>query len=220
MCRRLVVAGITSLVMVAISAPARAATLVADWRMNEPSGSTVMNDSATADGAQNGTITGDVVLDGARYEFSPNGGAGYVTVPDDPVLDPGDQNLSFTARVTISEAPVTDFNVFRKGTGRQQHYKMEVVQRPRAIRVRCLFRGSNGPAVAITKGNIQVGIEYGLRCTKTASTIELHINEQQSFTKPASVGSIANDNPLVIARNEDGDDQLIGFMNMLTVSTG
>jgi hypothetical protein len=177
-----------------------------------------MTDSATADGAQNGTIVGDVVLTGTHYVFSSNGQAGYVNVPDDPALDPLDQNLSFTARVNLSQAPVTDFNVFRKGPGRLQHYKMEVKKTNRAIKVRCHFKGTNGIA-ALTKGNIQVGTEYALRCTKTATTIELAVNDQV-FTKAANVGSISNDSPLVIARNEDGDDQLIGSMNLLTVTIG
>jgi hypothetical protein len=213
--RRGLIGFVAVALLVASAAPAGAAlTEVANWPMNETSGQ--MLDYATADGANNGDLVGVIDRSGTDYTFDSLGE--YVRVPDAPSLDPGSQDISFTAVVNISQSPVTDFNVFRKGPGRSQHYKMEIKKTASGNKARCAFRGSNGVA-AVQRFNIQPGTWYTITCTKTTNSISVQVGSR-TRTKAATLGSIDNDSPVMLAQNEDGDDQLLGRMNMLKISIG
>jgi hypothetical protein len=242
--RVLLTTGLAASLMTITAAPARAATVVALWHMDEAeSGTEIMLDCATDDGANNGTTSnvvagdsGDPTVSETECESAPDqtpgGNHGYffdgtepeseVTVPDAPSLDPGSADISFTAHVNFVTHPVatSDYGVVRKGPGRNQHYKMELKPNNARTRTRarCSFRGSSGRST-ITKGPNLLDGWHTVTCFKTSNRIGVTV-DGVSFTKNVTIGSITNTSPVMIGRNEDGDDQYFGNMDELDITIG
>src|SRR5918999_5379310 len=233
----LLAAGLVASLMTIAAPPAQAATLVALWHMDEAeSGTEIMLDCATADGASDGTTSNVVAGDSGDPTVSetecdeapdqtPGGNHGYffdgtsppseVTVPDAPSLNPGSANFSFTAHVNFITHPsaTSDYGVIRKGPGRSQHYKMELKPNKTRTRTRarCSFSGSSG-RTTITKGPNLIDGWHTVTCFKTSNQVGVRV-DGVSFTKNFTIGSITNNSPVNIGRNEDGDDQYFGNMD-------
>ncbi|MGI8520928.1 MAG: LamG-like jellyroll fold domain-containing protein [Actinomycetota bacterium] len=242
--RGLLVGGLVASLTTIAAAPAQAATSVALWHMDEAeSGTEIMRDCATDDGANDGTTTnvragdnGDPTVSETECEAAPDetpdGNHGYffdgtapesvVTVPDAASLNPGAADISFTAHVNFVTPPVatSDYGVMRKGPGSTQHYKMEL--KPNATktrtRARCSFSGSSG-RTTITKGPDLINGWHTITCFKTSNQIGVTV-DGTTFTKSITIGSITNTSPVGIGRNEDGDDQYFGNMDELSITIG
>ncbi len=111
---------VAAALLVALAPSTAFAATVAEWEMDEPEGATTMNDSASFGGANDGTInsvkTGVPPLwSGTAYQF--NGATSYVSVPDDPSLDPGSADITVQARVKIEDGEILDdsYDIIRKG---------------------------------------------------------------------------------------------------------
>jgi hypothetical protein len=242
--RGLLVAGLVASLTMIAAAPAQAATLVALWHMDEAeSGTEIMRDCATDDGANDGTTSNVVAGDSgdptvaeteceSAPDETPGGNHGYffdgtapeseVTVPDAASLNPGSADISFTAHVNFITHPsaTSDYGVVRKGPGKNQHYKMELKpNRARSrTRARCSFRGSSG-RTTITKGPDLINGWHTVTCFKTSNQIGVTV-DGATFTKSITIGSITNTSPVMVGRNEDGDDQYFGNMDELSITIG
>jgi len=87
--------------MVALPVTA-SAEVVAEWRMDELAGASTMTDSAAAGGGNDGmlsSVTTGVqgLVSGNAYRF--DGATSYVTVADNPALDPASADITVTATV-------------------------------------------------------------------------------------------------------------------------
>src|SRR3712207_9552891 len=95
----------------------------ADWQMSETSGP--MIDSS---GNNNNGSPTDVLQTGSAYTF--NGSTSRVAVPDNDSLDPLEKDITLTASVQVTNAPMEDdsYDVVRKGLSATSggDYKMEI----------------------------------------------------------------------------------------------
>jgi hypothetical protein len=218
----------------ALPAAAQAVT-VADWQLDESSGS-VMTDSSG--NGLNGTIGPDVVL----HEATPTG-FGYrfkgdwwvvndgrlVTVPDNPQLDPGSGTYAVTIRFKTG---AVDPNIIQKGQANQSggYWKLALKQGwPR-----CHFRDASGTTKAIGFVNdkrpetkVADGQWHTLRCERTATGVKLTIDygEPDAISKfiKGSLGVIDNKRPLSLGGKLDCDgtkvtcDYFAGAVDWVTI---
>ena len=211
-------AGATSAATTVVQATSTQPGLVALWHMDEASG-TVMYDSI---GNHTGTLhsvqTGLPGFLGSGYGF--NGSSSYVSVPTAGDLNPGSADITITIHFKTTgtpPAPPADWDLIRKGlyTTTGGEYKMEFQQSGQAS---CGFKGSAGYAELITGPNLIDGQWHTIQCVKTASAIKV-IVDGQTFSKAASVGSIANTTPVVIGARP-GSDWTQGTLDEASIQIG
>jgi hypothetical protein len=206
--RRLLAVSVALAGVVALASPANAAfeQAVADWQMNEPAGSSSMQDSS---GNQiNGVIGTDVRAGtalsggGTGYRFTfvkpnqpPANPQRIVQVPHDNRLNPGTGNyaVEFRMRTTNSFG-----NVIQKGQAGSPggYWKF---QQPSG-KISCLFRGSAGSSTA-SSGSVRVndGAWHTVRCERTSSSVVMKVDGVVTGRNRNATGSIANTRPLSIA---------------------
>jgi hypothetical protein len=177
--------------------PASAASVtVAQWHMDETSGS-VMADSV---GANHGTLHSVAVgrpgFAGTAYEF--NGRSSYVSVPSNANLNPGSRNVTVTIRMNTTRRPTGtgDFDLIRKGYYSSAGGEWKVEYQPSG-KATCGFKGSRGYAELTAGPSVSNGAWHTITCAKTASLVRLTV-DGASFTKNAAVGSISNSNPVIV----------------------
>ena len=204
--------------LVAVSGVAWAATLQADWQMNETSGP--MIDSS---GNENHGAPTDVRRTGSRYVF--NGSTSYVGVPDNDSLDPLEKDITLRARVRVTDAPMDDdsYDIVRKGlAGRPGgQYKMEIKRAadPTVGKLNCLFQGSGGTVNKVARRDIVDGNWHTLECIKTSTSVVARVDGRRGSTKTGSVGSVSNPtNVLVGAKTAVPlDDTFDGKMDFVSI---
>jgi hypothetical protein len=207
--------------MVAVSGVAWAATLQADWQMNETSGP--MIDSS---GNENHGAPTDVRRTGSRYVF--NGSTSYVAVPDNDSLDPLEKDIKLRARVKVTDAPMDDdsYDVVRKGlAGRPGgQYKMEIKRAadPTVGKLNCLFQGSGGTVNKVSRRDIVDREWHTLECIKTSTSVVARVDGRRGSTKAGRAGSISNPtNVLVGAKTVVPlDDTFDGKMDFVSIEIG
>ena len=192
--------------------------LVALWHMDETSG-TVMHDSI---GSHNGTLfsvqPGLPGFLGFAYGF--NGSSSYVSVPTAGDLNPGSADITITIHFQTTATPPpppADWDLIRKGlyTTTGGEFKMEFQQSGQAS---CGFKGSAGYAELITGPSLIDGRWHTIQCVKTSSAIKV-IVDGQTFSKAATVGSIANTTPVVIGARP-GSDWTKGSLDEASIQIG
>jgi Concanavalin A-like lectin/glucanases superfamily len=192
--------------------------LVALWHMDETSG-TVMSDSIRS---HSGTLfsvqRGLPGFVGFAYGF--NGSSSYVSVPTASDLNPGTADITITIRFQSSGTPPpppADWDLIRKGlyTTSGGEYKMEFQQSGQAS---CGFKGSAGYAELIAGPALNDGRWHTIQCAKTSSAIKV-IVDGQTFSKTATVGSIANTTPVVIGARP-GSDWTQGALDEASIQIG
>ncbi len=204
--------------LVALSGVAWAATLQADWQMNETSGQ--MIDSS---GNENHGAPTDVRRTGSRYVF--NGSTSYVGVPDNDSLDPLEKDITLRASVKVTDAPMDDdsYDIVRKGlAGRPGgQYKMEIKRAadPTVGKLNCLFQGSGGTVNKVSRRDIVDGNWHTLECVKTSTSVVAKVDGRRGSTKTGSAGSISNPtNVLVGAKTAVPlDDVFDGKMDFVSI---
>jgi hypothetical protein len=204
--------------LVALSGVAWAATLQADWQMNETSGQ--MIDSS---GNENHGAPTDVRRPGSRYVF--NGSTSYVGVPDNDSLDPLEKDITLRASVKVTDAPMDDdsYDIVRKGlAGRPGgQYKMEIKRAadPTVGKLNCLFQGSGGTVNKVSRRDIVDGNWHTLECVKTSTSVVAKVDGRRGSTKTGSAGSISNPtNVLVGAKTAVPlDDVFDGKMDFVSI---
>jgi hypothetical protein len=217
--KRTVLLSATVIVVLLLAAPSYADVLLtgADWQMNETSGQ--MIDSS---GNNNGDPT-DVRQRGSRYVF--NGSTSYVLLPDSDSLDPEEKDITLSARVKVTDAPMDDdsYDIVRKGlSGRPGgDYKMEIKRAadPTVGKLHCLFKGDGGTVDKVARRDIVDGNWHTLECIKTSTSVVARVDGKSGSTKAGSAGSISNPtNVLVGAKTADPlDDVFDGSMDFVGI---
>jgi hypothetical protein len=211
-------ASATSAATTVVQATSTQPGLVALWHMDEASG-TVMYDSI---GNHTGTLysvqTGLPGFLVSGYGF--NGSSSYVSVPTASDLNPGSADITITIHFKTSSTPPpppADWDLIRKGlyTTTGGEFKMEFQQSGQAS---CGFKGSAAYAELIAGPNLIDGQWHTIQCVKTASAIKV-IVDGQTFSKAASVGSIANTTPVVIGARP-GSDWTKGTLDEASIQIG
>src|SRR5215207_8115734 len=217
--KRTVVLSATVIVVLLLAAPSYADVLLtgADWQMNETSGQ--MLDSS---GNNNTGTPVDVLQTGSSYVF--NGSTSYVLLPDSDSLDPQENDITLSASVMVTDAPMPDdsYDIVRKGLSSTPggDYKMEIKRAadPTVGKLHCLFKGDGGRVNKVARRDIVDGNWHTLECIKTSTSVVASVDGSGS-TKAGSAGSIANPtNVLVGAKTADPlDDVFDGSMDFVGI---
>jgi len=219
---------------VTVAPTAAQAQVVARWHMDEEAGASVMHDSASAGGENDGTIvnvtTGDPgLVSGKAYTFA--GGNAYVEVPDSDSLDPGSAPMTITATVRTVNGPMPDdsYDLVRKGyaTTKGGDWKMEIKRKPdnhSVGRLHCSFKGvmpdGRRRAVArLAQVDIVDGRTHTVECRRTATSV-IAVVDGRVFTKAKVTGHISNTEPVIVGAKMDGDDVLQGTLDEVIVDIG
>lgn len=212
----------TSLVSTAlitgVTQPAHAAAnvTIADWEMNEPSGSQVMLD--TSGNGINGNI-GSAIHPG----FTFNGATGYEWTPTSPTappprperlvqvpdnrLNPGDRDFAVTMRFRTT----TSYgNMIQKGqsTTPGGYFKWEI---PKGM-LMCLYRSRDlsgtitGQNSVTSPFKLNDGAWHTVRCEKQYTGVTMTIDGTTTVqSSPSKIHAIGNDYPLTIGGKVDCD---------------
>jgi intracellular sulfur oxidation DsrE/DsrF family protein len=205
---------------------AAASTFGAQWNMNEPSGTTMLDSSGNGN---NGT-TSNVTRTSAGYVF--NGTTSKVVVPNSPTLNPGTSEFSYSVTVQTSRVPPsgTDYDLIRKGISSTSggEYKLEIVYSSTGGRAFCLVK-DNLKVSATVKGttNVTDGKVHTLTCKKTSTGVTLQVDTLAPRTQVVSsgLGAISNTSPLTISAKTPtvtgvGGDFYSGTMRSARLSLG
>jgi hypothetical protein len=171
--------------------------------MNETSGTTMFDAVGADNGTDHDVQLGLTGFSGTAYGF--NGTSSYVSVPSAADLNPNDANI--TVKIDLKTTgtpppPPDDWDLIRKGNYTSWgEYKMELQQ---SGQISCGFKGIDGYAELTAGPAVNDGHWHTLKCTKTATAIEVVV-DGQTFSKQASLGSISNSRPLVIGAHPDSD---------------
>lgn len=199
----------------AFAAPVNAAgTLVADWEMNETSGTTMV-DSA---GNNTGTLQ-NITPNGSYYAF--NGVDSLATATQNFAI--GSANITFTARLRFGQVPsstVGDYDVVRGApTGR---WKMEIVRRNSGTQAKanCHFAGTRTGTNLARGPSLADGKWHTVTCTKTATTVSLTV-DGTTYTTSVSVGDInTTGKQIALGGQATGADQYMGDLDYVQVKVG
>jgi hypothetical protein len=191
--KRTVLLSATVIVVLLLAAPSYADVLLtgADWQMNETSGQ--MIDSS---GNNNNGDPTDVRQTGSRYVF--NGSTSYVLLPDSDSLDPEEKDITLSAGVKVTDAPMDDdsYDIVRKGLSSTPggDYKMEIKRAadPTVGKLHCLFKGDGGTVDKVARRDIVDGEWHTLECIKTSTSVVARVDGKSGSTKAGSAGSISN----------------------------
>jgi hypothetical protein len=211
-------AAATSAATTVVQATSTQPGLVALWHMDEASGTAMYDSIGNHTGTLRSVQTGLPGFLGSGYGF--NGSSSYVSVPTAGDLNPGSADITITIHFKTTGTPPpppADWDLIRKGlyTTTGGEYKMEFQQSGQAS---CGFKGSAAYAELITGPNLIDGQWHTIQCVKTASAIKV-IVDGQTFSKAASVGSIANTTPVVIGARP-GSDWTKGTLDEASIQIG
>ena len=192
---------------------AQAAQTVGLWHMDEHSGST----AADSSGHHNDGHLQNVQFVGGAFGF--NGHNSRVLVPDDPSLDPGNNDITISVKVKFTVKPshsVHDYDLVRKG-GNGSFYKIEIANNGRA---RCQFHGSSGGQGMVFGPDLSNGQWHTIECTKTGSRIEGKVDGHPA-SRSAHIGSISNGTALSFGGKASGSQDLYqGLLDEIRIVIG
>ncbi len=202
-----------------VASPAAWAVLVkaADWQMNEASGPMIDSSANNNDGSPT-----DVLRTGSTYTF--NGSTSRVAVPDSDGLDPLENDITLTASVQVTNAPMDDdsYDIVRKGLSASPggDYKMEIKRASNSTvaKLHCLFKGSGGKVNKVARPDIVDGRWHTLECVKTSTSVVARV-DGKSYTKAGSAGSISNPKEVLVGakRTNPFDDMFDGSMGFVSI---
>ena len=180
------------------TAAAMVGTIVAQWNMDETSGTTMYDSSGNGN---NGTTT-NVVMTGAGYQF--DGTSSKVVVKNSPSLIPQSNDFSFTVQFQTSIIPAqgTDYDLIRKGLGAATggEYKLEIVYDRGIGKPKCVVADSLGHT-ASKRGNVNVadGQVHTVTCTKSGTTLTQQVDSLAPMAATGSItGPITTTKPLTL----------------------
>jgi len=190
---------------------------VAIWHMDEAAGSTVAHDPI---GGHDGTlhaVTAGISPGflGSAFFFN---GAGWISVPSAPALNPGAGNFTVTIHLRSVRVPATpDWDLIRKGVFDSAGGEFKVEYQPTG-QASCGFIGSQGSREIIDGPALNDGAWHVIQCVKTATAVALVV-DGQPFSQAARIGSIANSADLVIGAHP-GSEFFIGSLDEASVRVG
>jgi hypothetical protein len=202
-------------------------TTAADWKMDEPAGSTTMIDSSSNgnNGALTNVKTGVPGYTGTGYSFTPKA---YASVPSSTSLNPGYRDIRVTLHLKTTSLPSSgDFDLLRKGKSPNDvEYKVELLQSGQIL---CALHGSVagtyvGLGVQSSGSSLANGHWHTIVCARTSyRTVSLNVDGTQ-YTATLSSGSLGTISPssnLYIGANPvAGNDYYRGSLDDVTVQVG
>jgi hypothetical protein len=209
---------VVALGLLMASSPAWAVLVkAAYWQMNETSGP--MIDSSGNENHGNPT---DVRRTGSRYVF--NGSTSRVAVPDSDSLDPAANDITLSASVSVTNAPMDDdsYDIVRKGLSATPggDYKMEIKRTgdPTVGKLHCLFKGTGGRVRKVARPDIVDGNWHTLACIKTSTSVVAMV-DGRSYTQTGSAGSISSSKGVLVGAKTalPLDDTFDGSMDFVSI---
>ncbi|HEX8157467.1 MAG TPA: LamG-like jellyroll fold domain-containing protein [Solirubrobacteraceae bacterium] len=190
--------------------------LVAQWHMDETSGTTMLDSARSHHGTlRNGVRLAQPGSAGLAYSFA---GSAYVSVPHASDLNPGAATITLTIRVKTTLAPATpDWDLMRKGlyTTPGGEYKMEEQPSGQAS---CGFNGSSGYSELTAGPRFNNGAWHTVQCIKTATQIKVVV-DGVAYPKSASLGTIANTVDVPIGARP-GSEYFQGTLDEASIQVG
>ena len=171
------------------------AVAAARWNMDETTGAVADDALGTNDGQIQGGVTkGQPGVFGTSFGF--NGTTGQIIVPNSASLNPGADRVQMRMFVKTTSLPAAgvDFDLYRKGKVPGNEYKMEI--QPDG-RLSCTFDGSLDHQTIFAGPKLNDGKWHYVVCTKEDNSITLTV-DKVSWSKTVTIGSISNDQPLVL----------------------
>ena len=150
--------------------------------------------------------------------FGFNGSSSYVSVPSASDLNPGTSTLTVTIHLKTTSAPATpDWDLIRKGkfTSVGGEFKMEYQPSGQAS---CGFNGSSSYSELTAGPPINDDKWHTAQCVKTSSAIKVVV-DGQAFSQSATIGSIANTDPVVIGAHP-GSEFFNGSLDEASIQIG
>jgi Concanavalin A-like lectin/glucanases superfamily len=216
--------------VVLLGAPAQAATATHRWSMDEPAGTGTMLDTGKpirTPGTWENITAGVPGVVRTAYRF--NGSSSRVVVQDNDSLDPGASPFTVTAWVNFTTIPTAsiggDYDLVRKGLKGTSggFWKMEIFPNSSGTQAlaRCWMSGSGGSTkITNAPSSLNDGAWHRISCAKDDTGITLTV-DRTSYHTTASVGSIANSDPLTIGAKKDaGGDWYNGDMDEVSLQIG
>lgn len=218
------------------SAGAAATVTLADWRMDEPAGATVMVDASGhgLDGAIGAAVTTgsvDGAVTGYHWAYTqPN------APPPKPerliqvasgLLDPGSGDYAITIRFRTSKS---FGNIIQKGQSGSPtgYFKWQI---PNG-KLSCLFRGLSPTGETLTRSVssgttlLNDGQWHTVRCERTVDRVTMTIDGSITRKAIGPTGTITNSVPLTIGGKLNCDqvevtcDYFVGDIDFVTIETG
>jgi hypothetical protein len=189
---------------------------VALWHMDELSGSVMHDSIAGHDGSLHSVALGQPGYLGTAFGF--NGSSSYGSVPSSSDLNPGSSDITVTIHLKTTSAPAApDWDLIRKGkyTTGGGEFKMEYQPSGQAS---CGFKGSSGYSELMAGPALDDDDWHTVQCVKTSSAIKVVV-DGQTFSKSATIGSIANDEPVVIGARP-GSEYFNGSLDEASIQIG
>lgn len=207
----------TVVALVLLSAGPAAATTTGLWHMNEGAGATTMADSSGYGngGRLHNVRTGRGGYSGYGYEFERYS---IASIPSAASLNPGKFDFTVTTYVNTT-ARASDWNVTQKGYADTAGGSWKIEIRPRNGGregvLACVFRGTTSKLVLVGGPNVTDGRWHRLVCAKHATSIALQVDHGPIYRAYSSraLGTISNNEPMVIGSKRLGDDQYVGHID-------
>lgn len=214
------VMAVTAALAMTISDPARAASSVAVWHMDDVG--SIMTDSSGngLQGTLKNVVTRQPGFSGTAFMF--RGTPSVVTVPHNTKLNPGSGIFTATLRVRFSAVPsnaVGDYDLIRKGLAGTAggEWKMEILRSGKAY---CLFHGSGGRLAFSAGPNLANNAWHAISCQRSGNQLRLTV-DGVTFTKAGPTGTIANTSTTFVgAKSSSGGDQYSGLIDEVVLAVG
>jgi hypothetical protein len=205
------------LAMMSLSSPARAGSSdwakVAAWEMNEHKHATTLHDAV---GNLDGHVGSRTTPSGTFHSFPREDKDGVYpqhvdTVPDNPALDPG--NDDFAVEVRFTWPKTNDKNLIQKGQGDpaggmfNMKTTVPAAGQPEGY-IKCLFRGDAGDSQveSYAAPKLNDGAWHTVRCQRTSAGTAMWVDGTKVDTNDNDSGVISNDWPIAIGGNTVCED--------------
>lgn len=197
-----------------IATPAAAsAAVVAQWNMDETTGTTAFDSSGNGhNGALTNVTLGLPGSSGTAFGF--NGASSTMIVPKSASLAAGNADVTVTMDVRTSVEPgnhTLDYDLWSKGG-----YQVEIFPKKHHGQARCKFLGS------VSSQHIQAGPDladsqwHTISCHKDATSISVTV-DGATWTQPATIGALKAGNKAYVGVGSNATDYYNGQLDNLVV---
>jgi hypothetical protein len=199
---------------------ARAATLVANWQMNETSGTKMIDATGKHPGTIKNVGLGSAGFAGTAYNFA--GKPSYVSVSNAADLNPGTGAFTISLHLKFAKVPsstVGDFDLIRKGLASTSggSWKIEILRSGKAL---CNYRSPSNQGEISAGPNLADNKWHTISCARTATQVILTVDGTPYVLAKAVKGISNTSGVLVGAKNTTGEDQTTAILDEVTITAG
>jgi Laminin G domain len=202
-----------------------AATIIADWEMNEAAGATRMHDSGPhhLSGTIGSAVETGVSAGGARgYRWRSRNMAGKhperLVKVTSSLLNPG--KAAFVVKIRLRTGAGNQ-NIVQKGQARTSGgmWKIDMVKG----HVKCTFKGSRGRVGVGSRKTIWDSVWHTVRCVRRSTGVSIRVDGGRPRRTAGATGKIANSSKLSIGGKASCDpprvecDYYIGLLDRVVV---